>query len=249
VLLLGQFKLPLQGDSHTALRHLQWVWVIVVVGFFSLPASKLIGYVLPAIPAIAMLIADVVVTRLLPRPRVQWLPRILAAACLVSLIPLVWIFGREDIHSSKPLATAFRSAASPQDQFISLGLYRFDFPVYAQIRAPLPVVLNWDDPSIQQIDSWQRELADAAEFDPAAGERVLINPSDLPNLLCAKEVSWIMAPLGSNEPLLASAEMVRSTTRFKLLRFDRERSQLACRGELSLNGFSATHEGLARVHQ
>ncbi len=249
VLLLGQFKLPLQGDSHTALRHLQWVWIVVVVGFFSLPASKLIGYVLPAIPAIAMLIADVVVTRLLPRPRMQWLPRILAAACLVSLIPLVWIFGREDIHSSKPLATAFRSAASPQDQFISLGLYRFDFPVYAQIRAPLPVVLNWDDPSIQQIDSWQRELADAAEFDPAAGERVLINPSDLPNLLCAKEVSWIMAPLSSNEPLLASAEMVRSTTRFKLLRFDRERSQLACRGELSLNAFSATHEGLARVHQ
>jgi hypothetical protein len=173
----------------------------------------------------------VIVTRLLPLRRMQLLPRVMAAICFLTLIPLVWIFGREDIYSSKPLATAFRVSSSPQEQVLSIGLYRFDFPIYAQLRAPLPVVLNWDDPAIKQTDSWPRELADAAEFDPVAGERVLINPADLSTLLCAKEVSWIIAPLNNNEPLLASAETVRNTTLHKLIRFDRARSNLPCRDD------------------
>jgi 4-amino-4-deoxy-L-arabinose transferase-like glycosyltransferase len=240
VLLLGQVKLRTQSTTHAALRHLQWVWVVVIVGFFSIPASKLIGYVLPAIPAIAMLIADVVVTRLLPLRRAHLLPKAIVVICLLSFIPLVWIFGRADIYSAKPLAAAYRSAASPQDQVLSLGLYRFDFPIYAQLRSPLPVVLNWDDPSIGRTDSWPRELLDASKFDLPAGERVLIKPADLDALLCAKEVSWIIAPLGSNEPLLASAEIIRSTTLHKLVRFDRERSNLPCRGELSLRTLPST---------
>jgi len=231
MLLLGQIKLPTAADTHAKLRQLQWVWVIVVVGFFSLSASKLIGYVLPAIPAIAMLIADVIVTRLLPLRRMQLLPRVMAAICLLTLIPLVWIFGREDIYSSKPLAASFRASSSPQDQVLSIGLYRFDFPIYARLRTPLPVILNWDDPAIRQTDSWPRELADAAEFDPAAGERVLINPTDLSTLLCATEVSWIIAPLSNNEPLLASAETIRNSTLHKLMRFDRARSNLPCRDD------------------
>jgi hypothetical protein len=240
VLLLGQVKLRTQSTTHAALRHLQWVWVVVIVGFFSIPASKLIGYVLPAIPAIAMLIADVVVTRLLPLRRAHLLPKAIVVICLLSFIPLVWIFGRADIYSAKPLAAAYRSAASPQDQVLSLGLYRFDFPIYAQLRSPLPVVLNWDDPSIGRTDSWPRELLDASKFDLPAGERVLIKPADLDALLCAKEVSWIIAPLGSNEPLLASAEIIRSTTLHKLMRFDRERSNLPCRGEVSLRTLPST---------
>jgi hypothetical protein len=168
------------------------------------------------------------------------LPRAVAVICLLSLIPLVWIFGRVDIYSAKPLAAAYRGAASPQDQVLSIGLYRFDFPVYAQLRSPLPVVLNWDDPSIERTDSWQRELLDASKFDLPAGERVLIKPADLDSLLCAKEVSWVIAPLGSNEPLLASAEIVRSTTLHKLMRFDRERSNLPCRGGLSLGNAPST---------
>lgn len=232
VLVLGQFKLRTQSTTHVALRQLQWVWVVVIVGFFSLPASKLIGYALPAIPAIAMLIADVVVTRLLLLPRAHLLPRALAVICLLSLIPLVWIFGRNDIYSAKPLAAAYRGAASAQDQVLSLGLYRFDFPVYAQLGSPLPVVLDWADPAIERTDSWRRELLDASKFDLPAGERVLINPADLDALLCAKEVSWVIAPLESNEPLLSSAEIIRSTTLHKLMRFDRDRSNLPCKGGL-----------------
>jgi len=232
VLLLGQVKLPSQSATHLALRQLQLAWVVVIVGFFSIPASKLIGYVLPAIPAIAMLIADVVVTRLLPLRRAHLLPKAIVVICLLSFIPLVWIFGRVYVFSSKPLATAYRSAVSPQDQVLSLGLYRFDFPVYAQLSSPLPVVLNWDDPSIARTDSWQRELFDASQFDLPAGERVLIKPADLDALLCAKEVSWVIAPLESNEPLLSSAEIIRSTTLHKLMRFDRDRSNLPCKGGL-----------------
>ena len=43
-------RTPAVDATHASIRVLMGVWVLVVVGFFSLPQSKLIGYVLPAVP-------------------------------------------------------------------------------------------------------------------------------------------------------------------------------------------------------
>ena len=40
------------------LRMLMWVWVAVVIAFFSIPQSKPLGYVLSAVPPLAFLMAD-----------------------------------------------------------------------------------------------------------------------------------------------------------------------------------------------
>ena len=225
----ARLVLPTHQDTRSALRQLTWLWLAVIVVFFSLPASKLIGYALPATPAIAMLAAGLIAEKLWPRPRLRWLPVILAAISGTLILGGVYVFGRDDEFTSKPLAAAWRAQARPGEPLISLRVYRFDMPVYAQLPAPIPVVLNWQNPDIARTDSWPRELADAAVFDPQAGARVLLNDAQLPMLLCAQPVSWIVAAVNDGEPLLANAEKVAVAPRYQLLRFDRERSTLSCK--------------------
>ena len=50
----GRLSDSARGD----LRLLMLLWLAVIVLFFSLPASKLLGYILPAVPPLAVLLAD-----------------------------------------------------------------------------------------------------------------------------------------------------------------------------------------------
>ncbi|MFQ6687203.1 dolichyl-phosphate-mannose--protein mannosyltransferase, partial [Bordetella pertussis] len=42
------------------LRRLALVWLAVIVAFFSMPQSKLVGYIMPVLPPLAFLLAEVV---------------------------------------------------------------------------------------------------------------------------------------------------------------------------------------------
>jgi len=230
--LAGWVRLPAVDGARAALRQLQWLWLFVIVAFFSLPASKLVGYALPAVPAIAMLAAEVLGERVRRR---HWVPAVIAALTGVTLLTAMFKFGRTDPYSSKPLAAAWRAQAAPGEPLISLRVYRFDLPIYAQLPAPIPVVMDWSSPSIANTDSWPRELADAARFDPEAGARVLVDQAQLPSLLCAQPVSWIVTAVKYTDPLLANAETVAAMPRYKLLRFRRDRSTLSCQDEKKSN--------------
>lgn len=226
-LLLARWKLPAGGTTRTALRRLQWTWTAVIVLFFSLPASKLVGYVLPAVPAVGMLVAEVLNARATSRNacRVAVAAAALGGALIVAaLVGVAW----HDPHSSHPLADAWRTQARPGEPLLSLKAYRFDLPVYARLPAPVAVLHHWSDPAVVAGDNWQRELADAARFDPGTGSQVLVDIARLKDLLCAAPVSWIVAHESEQEPLLASAVPVASNDHFRLLRFDRERSNLSC---------------------
>ncbi len=61
-----------------------WLWVIVIVGFFSLSTSKLTGYILPVFPAIALLIGWQLEQWWQRPPRTLW--RWLSLAILLLLI-------------------------------------------------------------------------------------------------------------------------------------------------------------------
>ena len=45
-------------STDASLRSLWWTWFAVVLVFFSIPNSKLVGYALPALPALAALVGD-----------------------------------------------------------------------------------------------------------------------------------------------------------------------------------------------
>jgi 4-amino-4-deoxy-L-arabinose transferase-like glycosyltransferase len=226
LLLLAQLRTAATNAAQSALRQLLWLWIVLIVVFFSMSASKLIGYALPAVPPVAMLAAAVIGRQ--TSQRVRHLATAVVVLTGVLLVSAVYVLGHESPYSSKPLGQAFRARAAAGEPLISLNVYRFDLPVYAQLQAPIPVLLDWSAPSVRTIDSWPRELADAARFDPAAGARVLIHRNRLHEVLCAHPVTWVVTQVRDKDPLLSTAENVAANPFYQLLRFDLGRSGLSC---------------------
>jgi 4-amino-4-deoxy-L-arabinose transferase-like glycosyltransferase len=166
-------------------RLLMGVWVIVVLVFFSLPTSKLLGYILPAIPPLAALLAEAVMyAAVLPSRNTRRFVRIsfaVAASVCIAAVMLTAIYGK---HSVKPLIARYAGTIATDDELITLRGYPFDLSFYARTKKPTWIIDTWNDPSFVRRDSWRKELLDAAELAPAIGRQVLVQPEQLRNRLC-----------------------------------------------------------------
>ncbi|HEX7387581.1 MAG TPA: glycosyltransferase family 39 protein [Castellaniella sp.] len=180
------------------LRGLMLSWMAVVLVFFSIPTSKLVGYVIAALPPLAWFIQEAFEQR-----REQKAPGvgrsiarhavIAAVICGLAVVAMV-VFPQ---RSTKSLAETLAAQAQPGDQVVMLDQYAYDLPMYANWREPIAVVSNWDDPGLHQADDWRLELFDAAQFEPALGKRLLWLPAGLQSFLCAPDhpTTWLVAYL------------------------------------------------------
>mgnify|MGYP002075699001 FL=1 len=161
-------------------------WAVAVLGFFSLPQSKLVGYALPALGPLAALAGLAVA----PGRAWRWLMPAAAVACVATVVALAW----RDGGSHRELALKLRGLLQPGERAVLVGGPYFDLPFYARL-ADAPIVLaDWDDPAIAVRDDWRKELRDAARFEPGTGARVLLRPQDLAASRCALQASWFVAP-------------------------------------------------------
>lgn len=181
------------GDR-SAITLLLWLWVGLVVLFFSLPQSKLLGYVLPAVPPLAALMAEGFARWGEPsrRTRRLWL----ASVALTSFISLAVVIGLaiRKPNSLHDLATALASQRSPGQPVFMLAGYYYDVPFYARLAQPLQIVDDWQIPLAAQRDNWHKELADAGQFRRALARQVLMMPADLAGAVCDAKVSWVIGP-------------------------------------------------------
>ncbi len=181
---------PALPNDATTLDRLMWVWLAVVVGFFSLPASKLVGYILPALPPLAWLIARRMPAALTTTPRrLAIASAVLGSAAAVATI-LFATFGPH--RSARGLGQAM-AAAPPVDAVLMIEGYDFDLPFYAGLRGPVWVADQWDDPAIRREDSWRKELLEAADFAPALRDR-LLPLTLLASRDCPGARTWVVAP-------------------------------------------------------
>ena len=84
------------------------IWVLGVIGLFSVSSCKLIPYILPAYPAMALLMAHFVRGQALMKRSVLWGAAILAILLLVSAGILVPVVMRQDALSMAELLPAIR---------------------------------------------------------------------------------------------------------------------------------------------
>jgi 4-amino-4-deoxy-L-arabinose transferase-like glycosyltransferase len=84
------------------------IWVVAVIGLFSLSSCKLIPYILPAYPAMALLMADFVRDRSLKKRSVLWVAAILATLLLVCAGALMPVAMRQDALPISELMPAIR---------------------------------------------------------------------------------------------------------------------------------------------
>jgi 4-amino-4-deoxy-L-arabinose transferase-like glycosyltransferase len=188
---------------------LMWIWLAVIVVFFSLPRSKLVGYVLPALPPLAYLIAQRV---LAGRVIEKLLPKVRATA-LASAVLCVVCVGAIAIYAAPP-GTRLRLPAGQSvaagDQVLMLDSYYYEIPFYWNLREPVLVSDDWKAAATDTRDNWRKEIFDASRFDPARAAATLVDRAQLAPVLCVPRTTWLVGPIGSQltNPWLAKAQLV-----------------------------------------
>jgi 4-amino-4-deoxy-L-arabinose transferase-like glycosyltransferase len=195
--------LGLRRGRPGGLQALPWAWLAAVTLFFSLPQSKLVGYILPATAPLALLAA----AGLQRAGTAAWRA---SAACAVAIcLGAVAYAALHPVKSGRELGLVLRGA-QPGDRVLFLQHYWFDVPVYARLTAPVAVVAGWGEPGFEGRDNWHKELADAGSFDPAAAHDVLLTADRGELALCGSAVTWVVgnAKALQRYPLLAQATVL-----------------------------------------
>jgi 4-amino-4-deoxy-L-arabinose transferase-like glycosyltransferase len=163
-------------------------WIVVIVGFFSLPHSKLVGYVMPAMAPLVMLLAPVLVAW----PR---LLRWLLPTTALALLGVVAALALAAPGSHRDVARALAPQLGAGDRVVYIDEYFFDFALYAGLREPVFVVSDWADPELPLNDNWRKELFDAAKrFGTPAQARVLWPEQRDTQVLCHDKSVWLVVP-------------------------------------------------------
>jgi len=158
---------------------LLWIWLIAITVFFSIPKSKLVGYILPVMPPLALLAAMAWQARWGASARAS---KVFAVLCVINLgiggltHPLAVENSRTRV--SQDVAQVLVCRMDGQDTVLVAGGYPYDLPFEANLSRPLIVVHDWPLARQTAGDDWRRELFEGADFDPQAGQ-VLQNPEVL----------------------------------------------------------------------
>jgi hypothetical protein len=202
---------------------LMWVWLAVVVVFFSLPQSKLLGYVLPAVPPLAYLIGDAAATG--RRGRLRATAALAGAICLAVALGLAI----HPLPTNRALARAIAERHLPNEPIVFIGDYYYDLAFYAGTNSLPLVVDDWASPDVLKHDNWRRELGEAAAFAPAAAATRLIDAATLARRLCAAPVAWVVATdaAAPHYAFLQAAEHVASDNHASVWRIDRALPRVA----------------------
>ena len=197
-----------QSAMHSLDRYML-VWFAVVVGFFSVPHSKIVGYILPALPALAYGIARVLrgvawaptASSLWFRNRFTWVASFAAGLCIVAAIALGTIAVPEKVRWQQ-LASV---PVEPNDQVMMLGHLYYEVPFYLSTQSAAWVVDDWKGLPSAKSDNWHKELSDAAEFAPQKASDLLLNPAEARQRLCSTHSTvWIVGELAAAQQWVPS---------------------------------------------
>jgi 4-amino-4-deoxy-L-arabinose transferase-like glycosyltransferase len=195
-----------EAESGPTILSLMWIWVLVIVGFFSIPSSKLVGYVLPVLPPLAYLVADGLSRKTGVGDRSRSL-KYLAAAAVVVCLSVIVANNLFNTKSDKKLAELMATQRHPGEPVVFLQGQFFDVPFYLGLREPVKIYDDWNLPPAKRHDNWSKALKEAGTFDPIRAQLLLRDRKQVVNELCAEPVSWVFAAAGAEQayPFLKSS--------------------------------------------
>ena len=174
-----------------------WIWVVAILGFFSIPNSKLVGYALPVMPPLAVLGALWWQRHVTPR---AWGAFVFGVLVLVNLalavVAQVSATRYTEQRSTRDVAEVLACAARPTDVVAAVDDYPYDLPFYAQVTQPLEVIQDWETLRQTAGDNWRRELFEGADFDANAARSLV--PLARLQTLKQEPHAWVVAPNGSS---------------------------------------------------
>jgi hypothetical protein len=196
-------------------RSLVWLgiaWFVVVMVFFSIPRSKLVGYILPLLPAIALLMGPWVA---------NWRYRgHLAALGAVLCAALVGVATVKQNDHATSLARALKPRIQAADSVVLWERYDYAVPVALDRPTPVLVVGNWSRNSRQLPDNWQRELVEGREFEPGAASPLMTRDQWLADHQAHPGRSswiWVDRQTAAADPVLKTWPIVRASGRIVVI--------------------------------
>ena len=193
-----------------AWRQLMWIWLGVVIVFFSLPRSKPIGYSMPVLFPLAFLVAEPALAAW-RQAGLGWRRAVVASvagAVALCLGALGWAALRYD-RDNTALARTLARVRMPGEPIVFFDEYFFDLPLHARLDAPVPVIADWSDPRIAKHDDWRRELAEAAPFAPARAAELLVDAKRGFALRCGASPLWVAVKVTDEAQVAAQPDAVR----------------------------------------
>jgi 4-amino-4-deoxy-L-arabinose transferase-like glycosyltransferase len=186
------FKKPAAAADPIAA--LCWIWLVAVLGFFSIPSSKIIGYALPVMPPLAYLAALWWQRVWADKKWARVLFAVLVATASVAAVVLNHLAGQfTQARGMGEMAKVVACVAQTQDVVAVVDDYPYDLPFYAQLTRPVEVIQDWERERKEAADDWRRELFEGADFDPAAAQVALLPLSRL-DTLKHDDKAWLLAP-------------------------------------------------------
>ena len=179
---------PGQAETRRWVGLLLW-WLVVVLGFFSMPASKLVGYIMPALLPFCALLA-------LPFTEAdgraaRWLGRVAIGAVLFCLALIVALAVAAP-KSGRDVGQALRGLVTPSDVVVLVEQSFNDVVFEARLTQVPLVATDWAHPDVLGRDSWRKELADTVRFDAARVQAVMYPVDQLARLVCQGRRVWLV---------------------------------------------------------
>ncbi len=188
-------------NESNGLKSLSLIWLASILLFFSIPTSKLIGYILPTVPAIALLLAlllEQILQRTATEPsnRQRWCGRIILMSTIGALLGLASVvtFAAIDKKSHKNITLEVKPLITADASVVFYNYYYFSVPFYLNRPQPVLVTGEWDNPSNFKSDGAGTELYTSGKFDPVAAKEILISNAQL-DAMAAAAVKGTQAPV------------------------------------------------------
>lgn len=178
----GQARRDLVSNIPRALQNLGLIWVLSILAFFSIPTSKLIGYILPTVPAFALLGALWLDSALKQSPHpLRWQRRIFIIGFMGAVLGMasVFIFHHIDKKSHKAITEQVRPQITAAARVVFYNYYFFSVPFYLNRPQPAQVTGDWHNPALFKTDGANTELYTSAKFDTERAASILISTAQL----------------------------------------------------------------------
>jgi 4-amino-4-deoxy-L-arabinose transferase-like glycosyltransferase len=185
---------------------------LTVILFFTIPSSKLPGYVLSSVPPLAIVLAPWCANWKYRRPAA-----IIALVLCIALLPLSL---RARGLDPGRLASDVRTQVTAADRVVFWSRYFYSVPVILGRTQPVEVVNDWSVPIEQLPDNWQREFVEGRDFEPARARGVLVSPEEFQASLATNRARiWVWVhEHDASAPQLAGFEAVGKRGEYVLLR-------------------------------
>jgi 4-amino-4-deoxy-L-arabinose transferase-like glycosyltransferase len=137
------------------------LWVVLIFVFFSIPDSKIVGYILPIFVPLALLCSRSILLSLSKfgsKRASFFLVKLWIVMGVIFCFTLLYFAPKFNHKSALPLSKIAKPYITKNTLLISYHTYYEDLPIY--LNQKLIVVYDWNNKSIQNTDNWARDFYD-----------------------------------------------------------------------------------------